>query len=706
MNNNQSKKISELETINSLSSVSRNKEYTWLPAAFYDIENNSYKNVAISLNAITNYCNSYSSYMLSYELGNYTTNSEVTYVTYNTTYNTNNDDIISYVSSYTSYLLNNAVEKLSDNIVKLSSNIKPTSEIEQEIINNSRKISELTGRDTITRHQDHSWIPLAQFDSRTNTYHNIAINLKTITEYCNSYCTYQFIDVDDRLRQQENTINKILNSYLAYITYGNSIPPSYIMSYCSSYTSYLIQDATEKISKNMVILIDSIKNKNNNSYIRNNSKKISELKGRDTITTYQYHSWFALAQYDQRTNSYHNIAINLGTITSYCNSYSSYLISYTKDIVDDELRELTYELMSYTVNYVDDSLKFQYLEEGYEPQITLDDIQDLVLDKKLVTLNSEHYTPEAFEYIKTKVYENESILFDTYNHLIWTLGNRFGSDILKNDLLYYSTIKSIDDNGLINELEAIGPEQILSFKQHNGLKISLNRDNSQDIIDFELQLNEIIRSDSLDRYFLYIDENNKIGIKVYKEPIISVSTIEYTGQEDIELNYIIDSTIPIENWKLFEVSGVNCEIINVDKENSKIQIRINPENYINDIDEKIIIKYNDGYIIDEYSLDHIFKTYCYYGCYRTDTLEYVELGKYEIDNGSIEHIFDIDQQNRYYAYYRCPKKHKVIFVDNIRHMEGAWQKEFNVVINTKTYKTYLTQHPGLGNIQWKVLENI
>lgn len=53
--------------------------------------------------------------------------------------------------------------------------------------NNSKKISELRPRDIITTHRDHSWIPVAQFDSRINAYTNFAINLSAITEYTDAY---------------------------------------------------------------------------------------------------------------------------------------------------------------------------------------------------------------------------------------------------------------------------------------------------------------------------------------------------------------------------------------------------------------------------------------------------------------------------------------------------------------------------------------
>lgn len=64
--------------------------------------------------------------------------------------------------------------------------------------------------------------------------------------------------------------------------------------------------------------------------IKNNSKKISELRQRDVITYHQENSWLPVAQYNSRTGSYHNLAINIEAITGYSfdssNAYSAYWI--------------------------------------------------------------------------------------------------------------------------------------------------------------------------------------------------------------------------------------------------------------------------------------------------------------------------------------------------------------------------------------------
>ena len=114
--------------------------------------------------------------------------------------------------------------------------------------NNSKKISELRPRDVITYHQDHSWLPVAQYDSRIDAYTNFAINLSALTSYTNTYAyttaneagayvAYSYnLDEWEKFRD----IGKVEN--LGYITddLNNVITYSYIaqnlITYAFSYT--------------------------------------------------------------------------------------------------------------------------------------------------------------------------------------------------------------------------------------------------------------------------------------------------------------------------------------------------------------------------------------------------------------------------------------------------------------------------------------
>jgi len=563
----------------------------------------------------------------------------------------------------------------------------------------SKKISQLETVQSLSLlpNKKNVWMPAAKYNDVENSYSNIAIRLDAITSYLSSYVIYTLGNVNNEaIANNQEMIREILNSYIAYITYNNTeFPISYVTSYCTTYSSYLIENSVRKITNNLTTLLEGIKNTHSNSYFRNNSKKVSELKGRETITKHQDHTWFPVAQYDSRSNSYHNIAINLGTITSYVNSYSTNLLSYHLDNI--------YNRMSYVEVT---SMQWQYLEEGYEPTISLEDIQELQVTKKFITLCSEDYTPEAFEYIKQLCTENESILFDQSTQQIWTLGKWFGSDVFKKDLLYYNKINLINnDDELISYLNAPDFASTLNLRHSNGIGINLISENNKDIIEINLKLNEIISNDSQNDYVLYIDENNKIGVKRYEKPNITINKIDFNENID-ELEYHIDSSIPIENWNEFQIMTENCQLIENDIDNKKLKIRINTNNYKNDINEIIKIIYDDGRIKDTYILNGIFNIYCYYGYYNPMLAQYITSGEFIINNENIEIPFEIDQLNIYHGFLRCPIKYNPIIIDNIRCMQGAWIYANTVDVFGKKYKTYLTENAGLGKIQWKIKNNI
>ena len=85
--------------------------------------------------------------------------------------------------------------------------------------------------------------------------------------------------------------------------------------------------------------------------VNNKNKRISELRKRDVITSYSFNSWIPIAQYNSRTNSYHNIAISIGSITSYCNSYATNSLNNEISKLDNKYKEL--ESLTYLDN-IDD----------------------------------------------------------------------------------------------------------------------------------------------------------------------------------------------------------------------------------------------------------------------------------------------------------------------------------------------------------------
>lgn len=175
-----------------------------------------------------------------------------------------------------------------------------------------KKISELTGKRMISSYQAESWIPIAQYNPKTSSYYNLAINLQSITDYCNSYSTYLMTNMNNNISRMIDDLELIQND-------SEEIDYDKIINNSKSYIKELVDDNISYLSQKITNLISNINkpSKHNNSYIRGNSKKISELRGRENITYHQDHSWVPVAQYDSRTNSYHNIAMNVKSFTSY-----------------------------------------------------------------------------------------------------------------------------------------------------------------------------------------------------------------------------------------------------------------------------------------------------------------------------------------------------------------------------------------------------
>jgi hypothetical protein len=231
-----------------------------------------------------------------------------------------------------------------------------------------KKISQLTGKRMISSYQADSWIPIAQYNHTTSSYYNLAINLQSITDYCNSYSSYLVSNLDNKLTNMIDNID--------LTSYNNSDEVNYdkIINYSKSYIKELVDDNIGYLSQRISDLVSNINRRGpNNSYIRGNSKKISELRGRENITYHQDHSWVPVAQYDSRTNTYHNIAMNVKSFTSYSiNTVEAKLgdvnnminIAYaSKDNLGYLINNsyIAHNIVSYSVTYSRDYFEWQIL---------------------------------------------------------------------------------------------------------------------------------------------------------------------------------------------------------------------------------------------------------------------------------------------------------------------------------------------------------
>ena len=203
---------------------------------------------------------------------------------------------------------------------------------------------------------------------------------------------------------------------------------------------------------------------------------------------------------------------------------------------------------------------FYILKHKNTPLITKEDIQDLLIVKKFVRIDSDNYTEEAYDYIKELIDAEHAILFDRSTHRIWTLGEWFGGDVFKENLLYYSNLKVINlDNEILSEIEALSPESTLAYKPTDKIKINAKKEDDKDVLEFDIDVYNLIKKQPTNRYYLFVDEDGKIGIKEYYIPKIELIKQDHIpSQTTVTCQLNIDSTIPLEDWDKNTASKYYC----------------------------------------------------------------------------------------------------------------------------------------------------
>lgn len=337
-------------------------------------------------------------------------------------------------------------------------------------------------------------------------------------------------------------------------------------------------------------------------------------------------------------------------------------------------------------------------------KIDLEDIQDLVISKKFISINSNKYTESAFNYIKNLVDKERAILFDADTNRIYTLGKYYGGDELKENLLYFSKLLSIDiDNNILSELSVSENSDTLAIKGKGPLNVNLYKD-QYNVLELEVNLQNAINDNPFkisdkNEYNFYIDENGKIALKEYIYPKITIKPIELNNNNNDEiltLEYDIQSSIDINNWPIFNIHTYNCEIQEDDRENRKLKVY-----FSNNISGDIIFEYSDGKNSDTYVYTQHWINFCIYGtCYSSI---YNETGRMNIIGNNINNII-INQNNDEYGYIILPKFIKPIFIDNLFNIQGSWHQVFNSdIINNDLYNLYITDNSGLGKIEWRII---
>ena len=334
-------------------------------------------------------------------------------------------------------------------------------------------------------------------------------------------------------------------------------------------------------------------------------------------------------------------------------------------------------------------------------KIDLEDIQDLIIQKKFVRINSDNYTDNALNYVKYLIDQERAILFDADTHRIYTLGEYYGGDELKENLLYFSKLLAIDvNNEILNEIDAEQNSDILAIRGKDALKVNFIKD-KYNTIELEYSLENAINNNPFkfnpeNEYHLYIDENGQIALHeyIYPKVIIDGEPLLPEDEESQILTFRISSSIDLSNWEKFNIDGENCIINRLDLDTQTINVTFNKG-----VDGIIIITYSDGKTTDTYEYTQKWYSQCRYGLF--DGSNYVEYGDFYYLDDNID-LITIDQQRLFKAYIILPSNIKPIFIDNNTNMQGAWHKVKASFVNEKFYKLYVSDNLGLGKVEWKI----
>lgn len=333
-------------------------------------------------------------------------------------------------------------------------------------------------------------------------------------------------------------------------------------------------------------------------------------------------------------------------------------------------------------------------------KIDLEDIQDLIIQKKFVRINSDKYTDNAFNYVKYLVDREKAILFDADTKRIYTLGSYYGGDELKENLLYFSKILSVDvDNNILDEIDTVKNEDIIGIRGKDALKVNFNKEGNFNVIELEYSIENAIeptiyKFDPDGEYKLYINSQGQIALQEYIYPKIEIISEPLMPDDELiqTLSFNVKSSLDVSEWESFNIDGISCTIVEYDLLNKTITIAFEPQE-----EATIIIDYFDGKTSGTYTYIQKWYRTGSYGLY--NGINFVERGQYKFIDNDIEELITIDQGKSYYAYVTLPIDINPIFIDTILGNQGAWHK----LNKTSQYNIYITDNSGLGKVKWKII---
>lgn len=329
------------------------------------------------------------------------------------------------------------------------------------------------------------------------------------------------------------------------------------------------------------------------------------------------------------------------------------------------------------------------------------------ISKKIILVNSEKYTEDAFDYLLDLIDESESIAFIVNERKIYTQGEYFGGDLWEDSLNYFSKHVIIDDNNeILNRIYAQSAKDSLQWKGEGGIQLYNDYDIKREAntIHIKYNLEAAVDEESVVRVgdkilALTVGENNKLAIAEF-EPINitwpTIQMLEYDkGDTEISIPLTIQNKQRLTSLVISASSGV---IPSFNWETDTITANIK-----NNTNVTFYIDYKDGKTLMTESFKQEWGyAYCYGITQITE--ENFDRFKKGLENKFNNKEITINQTNNTYGWFAYPKNISIEFSDKATGLSGGWEKAgtFMKYNSNIEYQVYKTEQSGLGSVTWKI----
>lgn len=344
-------------------------------------------------------------------------------------------------------------------------------------------------------------------------------------------------------------------------------------------------------------------------------------------------------------------------------------------------------------------------------KITIQELKEsnLVINRRLILVDSSLYTDEAFEYLRELIDANESIAFIYDRRKVYTQGKYFG-DVWEDSLMFFGDYTILNEEGeIVAQLKAELEKENLNITQKNHIMISAEeyfKDGDKFktlILGFDvpgLVNDSIVVASDKSEYNLVV-ENDQIKLNQYIPITLEASQpplLEYDSLiENIEINLNVNGNNGIKNVSVTSIPEQTIEISN--------DLDLFISTVTKNINTKFIINYNDAQTYKSLELEQKYGFGLFYGTEPILRENYKDCQRIiSLDSCNCE--FTLTQGNMEYGFFACPENFKPIFKDMESSIIGGWEFYIRTVLysNNIYYNVYKTEQCGLGTNRWLVYQ--